>query len=418
MKTASLALAMALAGGALSAQTPAPSPAPPAEKKAATASAGADGFVIQSDGGDYRLQVRAYTHFDGRFYPGDDAAAAADQFLFRRLRPILTGAVAKNFEFTIMPDFGGGTTVLQDAYLDVRYTAKARLRVGKFKEPVGLERLQSATAIAFVERAFPTGIAPNRDLGAQLHGDLGGGVVSYAFGVFNGVVDGGSGDGDANDGKDVAARVFVSPFKRGTSWLKGLGFGVAGTVGEQSGALPSYRSNGQLTIASYVTGAVADGRRKRIVPQLSLYSGPLGLAAEYAQSDAFVRRAANGPRSEVRARAWQATASWVLTGEAASYAGVRPKSPFDPARGQWGALEVAARVSGFELDDAAFANGLFDATRSVRDAFAWAVGLNWHLNRHVKQALDYERTTFTGGAAAGGDRANENALFFRTQLSF
>ena len=53
----------------------------------------------------------------------------------------------------------------------------------------------------------------------------------------------------------------------------------------------------------------------------------------------------------------------------------------------------------------------------MRKAFAWAVGLNWYLNRNVKEVFDYERTTFTGGAA-GGDRPAENALFFRTQLSF
>jgi phosphate-selective porin OprO/OprP len=120
----------------------------------------------------------------------------------------------------------------------------------------------------------------------------------------------------------------------------------------------------------------------------------------------------------VRAHAWQATASWVLPGEGAGPGGVRPMNGFDPSRGLWGALELAARANGFALDDDAFANGLFDETRSARDAFAWAVGLNWHLNRHVKQVLDYERTSFTGGAAAGADRANENALFFRTQLSF
>jgi hypothetical protein len=31
---------------------------------------------------------------------------------------------------------------------------------------------------------------------------------------------------------------------------------------------------------------------------------------------------------------------------------------------------------------------------------------------------DFERTTFTGGAAAGGDREPENAIFIRTQVSF
>lgn len=432
MRTALLALVAALAAGSLRAQAPpadppivSPSPqppeaapAPPPEKKPVTVGAGADGFSIQSEDGDYRLAFRAYTHFDGRFYLADDAQVATNQFLLRRVRPILQGTVAKHFEFTLTPDFGGGVTVLQDAYLDVRYSDKARVRVGKFKAPVGLERLQSATAITFVERAFPTSLVPNRDVGAQVFGDLGGGVLAYAFGVFEGSLDGASVDLDTNDGKDVDGRLVVSPFKKGTSRLKELRFGVAGSIGDQTGLLPAYRSGGQLPIASYVSGVTADGRRTRVVPQLSLYTGPLGLMAEYAQSDAFVRNAADGRRTEVQVRAWQTTATWTLTGEPASYGGVRPRNPFDPRQGHWGAFELGARVNGFEMGDEAFTAALVDPARSVRKAFAWGAVLNWYLNRNIKQVVSYERTTFTGGAAAGADRDDENALFLRTQLSF
>ena len=120
--------------------------------------------------------------------------------------------------------------------------------MGKFKSPVGLERLQSATALAFVERAYPTALVPNRDVGVMLHGNLAGGVVAYAAGVFNGAPDGGSVDLDLADGKDVAGRLFLSPFKRGGGALEGLGFGIAGTTGKQTGALPAYRSGGQVSL--------------------------------------------------------------------------------------------------------------------------------------------------------------------------
>jgi phosphate-selective porin OprO/OprP len=427
MRTVLFAAALAMAAAPLRAQapdnpgaTPSPAPAPaptpaPPEKKPA---AGGDGFLIQSEAGDYKLQFRAYTHFDARFYPVDDEKLAVDQFLLRRVRPILQGTVAKHFDFNLTPDFGGGTAVIQDAYLDVRYSPRARVRVGKFKTPLGLERLQSATAIIFVERAFPSALVSVRDVGAQIVGDLDGGVFSYAVGVFEGALDGASADLDTNDGKDLDARVFVSPFKKGRSRLKDLGFGIAGSVGDQTGALPSYRSGGQLTIASYVSGVTADGQRTRLVPQLSLYSGPLGLMAEYAQSDAFVRNGAGGQRTEVNVRAWQATATWTLTGEPASYAGVRPRNAFDPGQGHWGAVELGARVNGFEIDDEAFRAAVFDPARSVRDAFAWGVVLNWYLNLNVKQVVSYERTTFTAGASGGADRPDENALFLRTQLSF
>jgi phosphate-selective porin OprO/OprP len=54
----------------------------------------------------------------------------------------------------------------------------------------------------------------------------------------------------------------------------------------------------------------------------------------------------------------------------------------------------------------------------VRKAFAWAVGLNWYLNRNVKQVANFERTTFTGEAEGGAFRPAENAFFIRTQVSF
>src|SRR4030042_647327 len=173
-----------------------------------------------------------------------------------------------------MPDFGVGTTVLQDAWLDVDYSPKARVRVGKFKSPVGLERLQAAPAISFVERAYPTAIVPNRDVGVMLHGDLAGGVLAYAAGLFDGAPNGGSVDSDLNDGKDVAGPVFPSPFKRGQSALKGLGFGIAGTTGKQSGALPAYRSVGQVSLLTIVSGGTGDGPPHPPPPPASLYSRP------------------------------------------------------------------------------------------------------------------------------------------------
>src|SRR4029077_15086752 len=158
-----------------------------ATEKAKTATAvtsGKDGFSIKSADGAYVLKLRGYVQLDGRFWNGDDERPATDTFLVRRARPILEGTVFKIFDFRIMPDFGGGTTVLQDAYLDGRFSPVFKVRAGKFKPPVGLERLQSATDILFVERAFPTNLVPNRDLGVQLFGDFAGGAVSYAVGVF------------------------------------------------------------------------------------------------------------------------------------------------------------------------------------------------------------------------------------------
>jgi phosphate-selective porin OprO/OprP len=170
-------------------------------KESAIVKAGSDGFIIQSADGAYKLRIGGYIQTDGRFFLHDTGDKLANQFVLRRVRPILEGTVGKWFDFRIMPDFGEGKVVLQDAYTDIHPWLFARLRGGKFKEPVGLERLQSGSNLLFIERGLPTNLVPNRDVGFQLHGDVGSGFFNYALGFFNGVFDAGSTDGDASDGK-------------------------------------------------------------------------------------------------------------------------------------------------------------------------------------------------------------------------
>ena len=59
--------------------------------------AGPEGFTLQS--GDYKLQLRGYSQFDGRFFSGDEGPLAIDTFVLRRVRPVLQGTLGKSFEF-------------------------------------------------------------------------------------------------------------------------------------------------------------------------------------------------------------------------------------------------------------------------------------------------------------------------------
>jgi phosphate-selective porin OprO and OprP len=373
---------------------------------------GSDGFTLESADGDSRLRITALVQADGRFLIGDPDAAV-DAFLLRRVRPILQATLARRFDVAVVPDFGGGQTVLQDAYLDARFAAAFRVRVGKFKAPFGLERLQSGSNLLFLERALPTSIAPNRDVGIQVHGEVGG-VVTYAAALQDGVPDGGSVDTDANDGKDVVLRLFAVPLKKRKDGPQ-LGLGLAGTSGRQEGPAPSYRTQAQQPFFTYASGVSASGPRWRISPQAYVYAGPFGLLAEYARSRQRLAKA--GERFEVANQAWQVAASFFVTGEKAGWSAVSPSRPFDPSKKQWGALEVAARAHALDIDDDAFAQGLADPAQAASKASTWGVGLNWHLNRNVKYVVNFERTRFDGGRAEG-DRSAENALLLRAQVSF
>lgn len=401
--------------------TPVPAPAASPAPKAFVAGY-KNGFTLQSESGDFVLKVTGYAHADGRFVSGDDTEAVTDQFLIRRARPIVQGTVAKYFDFYLNPDFGGGATTLQDAYVDVHFTPKLRFRVGKMKTPFGIERLQSAQSVLFVERALPNNLVPNRDIGLQVQGELGRGTFGYQLAVLNGVADGGSVDTDNNDAKDLAGRLFVQPWRtKGASPLRGLGVGVAATVGKGAGALRPYNSVSQVPIVSYATTVTASGDRRRWSPQLSFFLGPAGILAEYVSARHHVQKVETGKptaTAQLTNSAWSVTGSWLVTGESATYGNVKPKSFFVPSAGKWGALQLVTRINRLDIDEETFRGGFADPDRSVRRARAWGGGLNWIWNDNVKYVLDYERTTFKGGAAEGADRRTENSVQTRLQLSF
>jgi phosphate-selective porin OprO/OprP len=389
--------------------------------------ASSEGFNLSSEDKAFQIKLRGYLHADGRYFVSDTEQRGTTGFLLRRARPIVEGSLYGAFDFRLMLDFGGGTATVQDAYLDIRPWKSLRLRAGKYKPPFGLERLQSATQILFIERALPTNLVPNRDIGLQVHGELAEGAFSYAVGAFNGVPDGGSADANADNSLDVVGRVFSHPF-RGTSIepLKGLGLGVAVSRGQRFGTaaatgLAPLRSTAQLSFFSYLAGAstaeavVAQGEHLRLSPQGYYFWGPVGVLAEYVSSAQEVRRGVDNAR--LRHQSWQAAGYFVLFGGKASFEGVKPTQPLQPSKGTWGALELVARYSTLSVDPDTFPT-FADPARSASKANSWGVGTNWYLSSNVRLALNLDGTSFEGGAADGGNRPSETLVLSRFQVSW
>jgi phosphate-selective porin OprO/OprP len=412
--TAFTAAAAAWAPAASAQAPPAPAPATPP----AVTAGWQDGFFVQSANGDFRLQIGLLVHADGRFALDDSSQAVVDTFAFRRLRPYLKGRFSRRFEFYFVPDFAGGTLVVQDAYVDTVFAPAFRIRAGKGKTPFGMERLHSASNLLFFNRALPTALVPNRDLGIQVLGDIFGGAVSYLAGVMNGVPDGGSADLDTDDGKDVSGRLIVRPFNKiEKSPLKGLSLALSGSTGRQSGAsaLPTFRTQSLEQQYFSYDGASADGVRTRYSPQVSYYYKTFGGFGEYVHTETPIVK--GSVRETITHDAWQVAGSIVLTGEAATdaSAGVRPRANFDFGHGHLGAVQIAARYHTLKIDDRAFTLNLA-TPGSSRKAEAWTAGLNWYLTPNFKYVFNYERTVFDGDP--DGPRKAENALAFRTQLAF
>ena len=395
-----------------------------AAAKAATApvvSLDDKGLAVRSAApGAFELKLRGLVQGDGRFWIGDDQLPQNDTFLLRRVEPTLEGSWGPLLGFRLTAQLAGDSATINDAYVDLKFDPRATVRFGKTKTPLGLERLQSSGSTEQVELGFPSELAPGRDIGVQLQGQLPAGA-SYALGVYNGTVDGRDGQTTNPDGDfDVVGRVFLEPWKDAANALSGLGFGIAASRGERHGSgsnfLPRYRTPGQVTFFSYRNDVTADGEQERWSPQAYYYRGRFGLLGEYIVSRQQVT-AGTGERATLAHRAWQLSGGVVLTGEDASYQGVvRPDHPFTLGGPGWGALELVARYGRLEIDDAAFP--LFaDPTQAMAAAHGWGIGLNWYLTRNFKLVANYTRTAFDAALGAPA-REDEQAFFTRAQFSF
>jgi phosphate-selective porin OprO and OprP len=378
--------------------------------------AGPGGFLLSSADGEWRIRLRGLVQLDGRYFTKDSAPDDDSEWLLRRVRPSFEGQFGERVSFRIMPEFAGSTQLI-DAYIETKLNAGLRLRAGKFKSPVGLERLQSSNDLRMIERSFVTELLPNRDIGVQLSG--GNATLNWAIGVFNGVTDGRSADEDVDGQPDFALRLFSEPLRATSDTRFGVGMGA--TLGRTEGSaatpfLSGYRSPGQNTVFGYRSGAegtFADGERLRLSPQFYWYRGSIGFLGEWARVRQDVRRVGSGfgRTGTLNHQAWQVTAEWYVTGEAAGYR---------DAEGAVGAVQLVARLSQLRVDDDTFTGGALsfaDPAAGVRKALTQAVGINWFPIEGLKASLALHHSRFTGGDI-NGDRADENVVLLRLQHGF
>jgi phosphate-selective porin OprO and OprP len=428
------------------AQAPSAEPTKPIEENK-TVTVDDKGVTLSGSDG-YQLRLRALMQIDGRFFLDDDVLQDKDTLLIRKMRPTVEGTLFGLVDYRLTPEFAGGAVQVMEAYVDVHPRPWVRLRIGKMKGPIGLERLQSDADLPFVERALDQNLSTVRDLGVQLWGDVGGGILNYVVGIYNGGTDGSNGDLDTNQAKDFQGRLLVQPFKtESLQYLGNLGVGIAASTGKRKGlpvigtaaavpGLPSFKSSGQNTFFSYLapvpdatgTGTVfAHLRQSRLNPQLYYYLGCVGLQGEYLLSRQTVQKGEY--QATLTHKAAHVSASVAILGTE-GYDGVTPTIPFTLGGDGWGALELAVRWSWLKLDPSTFADpavsdsvAYADPLKSARSAQSWAGAINYVPRRSFRLAVDFERATFDGGAAAADketevDRKTETVIISRAQINF
>jgi phosphate-selective porin OprO and OprP len=377
-----------------------------------------DGLWFSTPDKSTHLQIHGYAQADDHMFDSNLHGEGLDTFFFRRIRPLFEGTLFNAVDFRFMPDFGQNNPQIQEAFLEFKSLSVAKLRVGKFKEPIGLEVLKSDRQLIFAERSMASDLLPLRYMGAQIGGSIFSNSITYAAGYFNGSNDGSNGNFQWAQDNEAAARLFVQPFATtGIGAIRNFGVGMAGSAGNQHGIIAGLKTVGQTSFFKYSSTTVANGQHDRISPQAYYYAGPVGILSEYVVSsqDVLNKKIAGNVKND----AWQVTGSVMLTGEKNSYSGITPRNSFEPTRGfrHMGAVELAVRHSQVRIDNGAFP--LFaNPKTAAQDAAEYGIGVNWYLNHFVKLTTDYEHTNFRMAPANVTPLHCENVLMSRIQLAF
>jgi phosphate-selective porin OprO/OprP len=171
-------------------------------------------------------------------------------------------------------------------------------------------------------------------------------------------------------------------------------------------------------------------------------TGPFKLMGEYSTGEYRGQQQANQTKYDTTT--YYLEAGFFITGEkyADSYkngvfSSFKPKNEFDIDKGQWGAIELALRAEGYEVDNVSFTGSNGRIQGSIRDgetaqgnkagAKTYTAGVRWILSPNLILKANYAQTNFdymfkpidintTAAPISNIDR--ERLLMFRTQYMF
>lgn len=429
--------------------------------------------TISWESGDKKnsMAVTGRLHFDMhnsdvKFPTGEDydkdTASAADQFEVRRARIGVKGKFANDFKYEAVTNLVGSAPTIDVAFLDWAKFDKASIRFGKFKQPFNLEELTSSNNITFLERSYVNQLSPAKKLGVMLFGELTPGFTYAASGFqftdteldYKGQDMSYAGRTTLNfaelmGDKTAVYHVGLSGFDTSysvrptTSSSTSGGRDSSGSImsirGSNRGLSNIFRAQIQGEIAgangqSFGSDTNAGVDAKALGLEGVVAKGPFKLQAEYVNSD-YKANYNDTAKMKLDAKAWYAEAAWMLTGESYAdsykkgvFGAMKPNNPYDMDGGKgWGALELAFRAEGYDVDDGSLSGGAESAAGKQGTRFqgnlscdsgssaastsgstqnsasesgcqsgakSYTAGLRWILNPNLLFKLNYTYTKF------------------------
>ena len=362
-----------------------------------------DGILVLRSKGDsgYKIWFDNRVQTDGAVYFGEPewADGISNGLSVRRARFAVKAQIDKDWYGEVDMDMANGMFELKDAI--IRYTGfeKFTFQVGSFKEIFSIQRNNSSRYLQFIERPMVcSALAPSRHLGFNAN--------YYNKGVFlNLSVVGQEIEGEEtrtyvenssksslgpDEGLTYGFKAIYQPGWNKTDW--GMHIGVAASYREPKTSDETYgvmrysaRNSTNISRKKYIdTGDFDFDHYVRYTGELAGYwKGFRGEAAYIGNTTTLL----DGTSRNFFG--WYVQGGYLLFGGTQRYDGAGAKFTRVKRGQKWGDVELCGRVEFLDLNaDKALA--VNDQKIMGGSAMAYALGLNYYINDHVKFQLNWQ----------------------------
>ncbi|MCU7802439.1 MAG: porin [Candidatus Thiodiazotropha sp. (ex Lucinoma annulata)] len=363
------------------------------------------GVEVTTNDGEFSFQFGGRVLIDAAVY-SEDKNTLGNGSELRDIRFDLEGRFYADFIYELSIDFSDGEADIKDAWFAYDANYPWRYTIGHFKEPFSLEEMTSKKYLTFMERALPNTMVPGRSLGFGMNWV--GGQTTFTAGLFGDDYNDDA-DDEGDEGWGATGRLTYAPLADERSVVHlGLAASYRKLDDEQEFRFDS-RPESHLTDIRYL-----DTGKLNMSDSLTLFglegawvSGSVSFQGEWIQA-LLVRDEHENPSFS----GWYLQGSWFLTGESRHYK--QRSGRFGRVRplNDYGAVELAARYSTLDLNDAGIEGGSSDNI---------TLGINWHLNPQIRLMANYIIVENDIFADADGDVIGEDEpalIQFRAQADF
>ena len=428
-------------------------------------------FFLRDADDNFRLYVQGRVHVDftSFFGPGVGSLAPAnalkDGFFLRRVRLETAGEFFQRWQWqlsaelssaaatdnigaqNVTPTCGYNAAGVQtctnqsspveaatvkpiptDNFVNFIATPAFNVQVGQYLLPFTFENRISDNTTPFMERSLPVrnlGAPTQRDIGAMVWGDIGGGLVGYSVGIYNGD---GPNRPNQDDRFDGYGRLVLHPLA-GDGAARWFQIGLSGRTGSRDPTQIGYDLPALTTQSGYAfwkaTYKDSSGRLTHILPSAGQNAAAADLflpldrfditaeavlanfqtreAVDGAQLSGFTQRTGSlsGFSSYVQVGAWvlgdRSIIGFPGTGKPLHIDLTKPSSVV-PGHG----VEILVKWEHLAVDyEGASRSGVNDkkTPNGTTQVEALSLGVNYWATKHVRASANYVLNTFPNGSA-------------------